>query len=1018
MKFKQLFFFIIILSGGFINAQTVKGTVSDANGPLPSASVYVKGTTNGTSSDFDGNFILNNISENAVLVVSYIGYKTKEVPVNGESVIDVILELDASTLDEIIVIGYGTQKKSDLTTSISTISSKDIKEIPASDIGQTLQGRAAGVSVTNGGSPGGKTAVRIRGLSTFGDGDPLYVVDGVFTSSLNNIDPASIKKVDVLKDAAASAIYGSRGSNGVVIVTTNRGRVGKTSFNVSTYSGIQSSNKRYDVLNTEQYIQYIKEVSALSVQDGGIQGGVPRFINDPNFDGDGVETDWQEELFRITGISSVNFSASGGTEKAIFSFGASTFDQKGIYVDTEFKRHTFNVNSELNVTDKFRVGETLSLGFTSRIAPQLSGGREPLLNVLGAIPYSPVTDENGNFLAFEAQDNSQSRNQLRVQNTDDNLNRNTTIIGSLYGEYDILEGLKFRTQFGLDAFYMSQDNIQRAFNSGQFPDPNTTITKGRTNQISTIFTNSLSYSKTFAEKHNFDVTLVSERQDTKVEALQAVSVNSVSSEIPELVASGQTSSTTNEEILISYLGRVNYNYDGKYLVSASIRRDKSSKFAPGAQTGFFPATSIGWVPSKESFLDNHKYITNMKLRASFGQTGNNKIPNYAYLATLSPNFTYPIGQNPVTPGYALAGGSNPDLTWEKSTKQNYGIDLGFLNNKYTIEFDYYNNRSDDLLVQQPEIPSIGNSNGFLAKNVGSVVVDGFELTLGINDYEGDFTWNVWANITTSRSEVKSIGSTDQILQAQINQINNTEISRIAVGQPLYHFYGYIFEGVYADEQAIIDHIGDDNLISNRRSRSAYKVQGGDARYRDINGDGDITDEDRVVIGNPNPDFIYSFNFKANYKNFDMSALITGVQGVDAFNANVFTLESQQIFANRGTSVLRRWQQPGDITDIPRFRGGVNDNNAISTRYIEDASFARLKNVTLGYTFPKKFLNGMFSKVRVYVQSQNLLTITNYSGLDPEIEPFYNASGLIEGINIDRGRAPQPRTFLTGLQIEF
>ncbi len=1013
---KQIFFTVLVVSGVFLQAQTVTGKVTSGGQPLPGANVIVKGTSNGFSTDFDGNYTLENVADDAIIVFSYTGFLTQEVAVNGQTVINVILEEDLNALDEVVVVGYGTQKRSEVTTAISTVSSKDIREIPVADVAQTLQGRAAGVSVINGGSPGEKTAVRIRGLGTFGDGDPLYVIDGVFTNSLNNIDPNSIKKIDVLKDAAAASIYGSRASNGVVIITTNRGAIGKTKFQVSSYIGTQNSNKRYDVLNTSQYVQYIKEINAQT--DGG--GTTINVVNDdPNFDGNGVETNWQNEFFRNAGMSNVSFNASGGTEKSTFSFGASTFSQEGVYTDTKFNRHTFNANSQFNVTNKLRVGETVSLGFTDRVAPQLSDGREPLFNLLASAPYTRVRNADGSFSGSTDADNNNSRNQLRVQDSDDNLTRNTTIIGSLYGEYDIVDGLTFRSQLGVDIFYSQIDNILRAYDEGgQFSKTDTNVTKIRNNQVQTIFTNSLNFKKTIAEKHNLDITAVYERLDLRFESVLGASTTDISSQIPELL-NGVSSSRAEDEILISYLARINYNYDGKYLFSSSIRRDKSSRFFGNEQEGFFPSASIGWVASKEGFLENHSIISNLKFTGSIGSTGNNRIRRNSFAQALGLTFNYPLNGQ-LQSGTGPTTAQNLDLTWEKSVKQNYGFELGLVNNKYTFSLDYYNNNNTDVLIDQPTIPSAGVPSGVISTNAAEIEVSGFDITFGYNDWDGDFKWNLWANITTSDATVLSTGPNDQILRARYDPLD-TNISRLAAGEPLNHFYGYIFDGVYSTNQDIIDDLGEDNLIGSD-SNAAYLVQQGDARYRDINGDGDITDEDRVVIGDPNPDFIYSINLRAEYKNFDFSALLVGVQGVDAFNGNIFNLESQENVLNRGTQVLNRWQQPGDITNVPRFRFGRNQNNAVSTRYIEDASYARLRNLDVGYSFRQDKLKGIFNgaltKVRFYVQALNLFTITDYSGLDPEIEPFYNATGIIEGTNIDRGRGPQPTTFLTGLQIEF
>lgn len=1006
-------------------AQTITGLVTDGTGPLPGASIIEKGTNNGVTTDFDGKYALTLKSSNATVVVSFLGYTAKEISVLGKTVIDVNLSEDTQSLDEVVIIGYGSQKRSTLTTSISSVQSEEISEIPVSDISQALQGRAAGVNISAGGSPGSRTLVAIRGLNTFGDGEPLYVVDGVFTSSINNIDPASIEKIDVLKDAAATAIYGSRASSGVIIVTTKQGVIGKTSFTFNTYSGFQRSTARYDLLNTDQYVQYIKEINAQ--EEGGTRVGI---INDnPAFNGNGIETDWQEALFRIAPLTSYNFGANGGTEKAKYNFSFSAFDQDGIYIDTNFKRYTFNANSEAKINDNFKIGETFAYGYTETIAPQTSGGRVPLYNILAAAPYIPVRNEDGTFAGPNAGDVNNSRNQVRVQETEDNLNRATSLIGSLYAEFKLAQGLTFRSQFGLNARYDFQDNISRAFvTTGQFGQQNTVISKRRTNSISTIFTNTLNYSKSFGG-HSIDATLVAERQKDKTEVLTGDLNNLITSEIPE-VQNGISNSFTIPAELLSYLGRFSYNFQGKYLLQASIRRDKSSVFAPESSVGWFPGASVGWVASRESFLEGSA-LNNLKFKASYGVTGNNRLPNSGtrvnqFQPSVAGGFNFPIDgtrQN----GFTVVGANNRDLVWEQGTNQNYGFELGVWNDKVTFAADYFKNRSDGLIVGEAQRPSAGipgsdQTGVIIPKNVGDVEVEGLELTLGYNDYEGDFKWSFWSNVSRSESNVITLGSvTQQLRQASFNPPFSEQLSRLAPGEPIFHFFGLDFEGVYADEQAIIDHLGADNLDPN--SDAAFKPRPGDVRYRDVNGDGDIDIDDRLVIGDPNPDLTFAINLKAEYKAFDLSLLINGAYGVDALNANIWFLQGQENVTNHGVEVLNRWQNPGDITDIPRFRfEGNNPNNFISTRYIQDASYARLRNATIGYTLPTTTLNSVFkgymSKARFYVQGQNLLTLTAYEGLDPEIAPFYGASGLLEGTAIDRGESPRPHTFILGVQLEF
>ncbi|MEL7147000.1 MAG: TonB-dependent receptor, partial [Bacteroidota bacterium] len=468
------------------------------------------------------------------------------------------------------------------------------------------------------------------------------------------------------------------------------------------------------------------------------------------------------------------------------------------------------------------------------------------------------------------------------------------------------------------------------------------------------------------------------------------------------------------------------DFDEKYLLQLSLRRDKSSKFPEANQVGWFPAASVGWIVSREDFgFLSALNVSNLKVKASYGVTGNNQIGFNAFTSAIARDFFYPIGGQ-VRDGAFVDGGNNPDLRWEEATKQNYGVEIGLFNNAVTASVDYFINSSEGLLLNDRVSSSSGILSGTIARNVGDVEVKGVELTLGYNKQKGDFRWNVWGNISTADARVKKLSnstSIDQILLGNLNPPFSETLTRLAPGEPLYHFFGYIMEGVYSTDEEVIDHLGEGSLATNPGADAGIQFQAGDVRFRDLNDDGVITAEDRTVIGDPNPDFTYSINFSASYKNFDISMLINGVHGVDILNANTWYLQSQDFVANFSTDVLRRWQRPGDVTDVPRYRFvGNNSNNFISTRYIEDGSFARLKNLTIGYSLSQEVLQNLFKgavgRVRFYVQSQNLITLTKYSGFDPEVEPLYGGDGIIQGIGIDRGRQPQPVTFIGGLQVEF
>jgi len=1019
MKLKNLCIILFLIITGQIMGQMVTGVVSINDGTLPGATVLVKGTDIGVATDYEGRYTINKVSDGDVLVFSYIGFRTKEVTYTGQKEINVLLIEDSTTLDEVVIVNYGTQRN----TPVSVVSSEDLSEFPTADLGQALQGRAAGVNITNGGSPGSQTLIQIRGVNTFGDGTPLYVVDGVFTNSINSLDLSSVEKVDVLKDAASLAVYGSRGTNGVVLITTKKGRVGKASFKAQVSTGIQEFNRRYDLLNTEQYIQFLREVNALAGQNGGPDFPIQRINDNPLFDGNGIDTDWQEAYFRQAPMHNISGNVNGGSENAKYNLGFSRLEQEGVYIDTGFSRTTLNLNTDGNITDWLDVGQTLSLAQSETTFPESAGGRDPLQNIIGQAPYIQVNTGNGLFGGTNSLDLNDSRNQVRIQNSQDNLTRFTSIIGSLYASIKLAKGLSFRSQFGINANLLLQDSERRAFeeDGGSFANPINFISKRRQTVSQTIFTNTLGYDRDF-NKHSVNLSAVLEQTSIKLESASISDNNEVSSEIPEVFSpNARATSFSVPENLNSVLFLGGYEFDDRYSISGSGRRDTSSRFAPENASEWFFSGALGWNVSNEPFFDVEA-INSLKLRASYGETGNNRTGNTvnAFLPTLGLNLPSSIGDE-TSAGISPNNAANPDLRWETQIKQNYGLNLGLFYDKIQIGVDYFKNRSEDLLipVELPAsagIPGNSQTGSTVIRNVGIVEVDGLEFTLGYNDYEGDFKWNFWANLTTSESIVESLGASGEpIERARLSPPFASAINRLAVGEAPFHFYGLEAVGVYSTQAEIDEYLFDNNS-------EAVPVQPGDVRYVDHNEDGKITLEDRVVIGNPNPDFTYAINLRAEYKGWDFNVLFNGVQGVDAFNSNIYYLEGLDNGLNYGTRVTRRWQNPGDITDIPRFRFGSNINNEISSRYVEDASYLRLRNATVGYTFPSDLLNksgkGFIKKVRIYVQGQNLLTLTNYTGLDPEIAPFYNAQGLVDGLGIDRSAQPRPVTVLSGIQIEF
>lgn len=998
---KNLLFLGISLAFGFTQAQGVSGTVSDLNGPLPGANVIIKGTNTGTTTDFDGNYSLENVSGDEVLIYSYIGYLPQEVSIDGKSTINVTLQEDLQALGEVVVVGYGTQSRAEVTGAISSIDSDEISALPVTNAEQALQGRAAGVTVINSGSPGTSPVVRIRGLSTVGNNDPLYVIDGVITGSLAGISPNDIESINILKDASTTAIYGSQGSNGVVMVTTKKGSRGRSKITFNTYAGFQTITQRYDVLDTEQYLQYANDAFGVVPTSSLVNSG--------------VETNWQDEIFRTGIIQNYDLSLAGGSETANYRFSGAVLDQEGAVIGTDFNRYSFRANSQFR-TGKFEFGETMSVAFNNQTPEVSNGGRSALEHAIKAAPYLPVYNPN-NLGGFQgptsALDGQDSENPVRVLTLGNRSNKTTAITGSFYGQFEIFEGLKLKSQVGLDYFTFNNNAFTPSYDddsNGQatHTQPFAQITKNSGVGQTITYTNSLNYNVILGDAHNFDLLVLAEKYENKQNNVNTSSRNTISDDVQQLTnTQSAISSDTNETYRIGYLGRLNYNFDEKYILALSLRRDASSRFGSNNRWGWFPSVALGWNVAKESFLADSD-VSNLKLRGSWGLVGNDRIDNYGFISTLASGvFTYPIGGSNVT-GTTANGVANEDLKWEETTMINVGLDLGFLNDKITATVEYYKNTSDDLLMARTLPVSLGFHEPTVIENVGSVETTGFEFALGYNDVEGDFTWSANLNIGTSKNEVLSLGVLEEITGATF-EANN--ISRITVGDPLFHFYGLVSDGIY-QTQAEVDAVF-------TADPTQTDVLPGDIRFKDLNNDGTINADDRAIIGNPYPEITYGLNLGANYKAWDFNLFISGVAGNDVYNTNIYDLEGMPRNFNAGTAVLNRWTGPGTSNSIPRAGGNPQNYNAISDRFVEDGSFTRLKNLSIGYTITDQFVTDYFSELRIYVSSQNLLTFTNYSGLDPEIgqSPVFNGGDNNEQ-GIDRGTYPQPKSFLVGLQFTF
>lgn len=1028
LKIAIIAFFMICATSMMGQNVTVQGVVTDESGfPLPGASVNVEGTTNSASTDFDGKYVIKNLSAASKLVFSFMGTVTQTVAVGGQSVINISLKEEAKTLKEVVVVAYGTQKREKVTGAISALNSADITATPIVNAESALQGRASGVTVVNNGAPGSNPTVIIRGLTTLNNNTPLYVIDGVITGNLSGVNAADIESISVLKDASTAAMYGSQGFNGVVVVTTKKGKKGKGQLTFNTYVGVQTITKRYDVLNTEQYLDYASNFLD-ATKHAALVARAASFGN--------KTTNWQDQIFKSGIMRDHNLSFSSGTDTSSSRYSAGYLQQEGALIGTAFERYSFRANNT-QTFGKFNVGSNIGVNFSKRNPERDGGGRSLLTHAIKAAPYLPVYNSSnlGGYQGPDDVDEQDSENPVRIAELGSRTINGLGLVGNIFGELEVLKGLKFKSQVGLDYYRSNTNSFVPSYYDG---------TKHKLNYSETqrdfffsqriLFNNSLNYKITLADKHNFDVIGLIEKNVLKSSSTGATSRYTISNEVDQLNSSSveRLESSNNATNKLSYIGRLSYDFDEKYLATASIRRDASSRFGANSRWGNFWSASLGWNIAKEKFLEDSG-VSTLKLRASIGTTGNDAIGDYNYSATLaSLNLVYPIA-NAAASGTTVGRAANPDLKWEEKLSKNIGLDFGFLNEKITGSFEYFNNEAKDILFNVPLPLSVGSFNDNITKNIASVNSKGFEFSLGYNDREGDFKWSATANFGSSKNEVTKLAPGVSSVLAGPNPRDMGSISRLTVGDPLFYMYGYVTDGIYqtrAEVDAVLSATGTGGVLLNNSDSTPGApdgVKAGDIRFKDLNGDGQINASDKTKIGNQFPDFNFGLNLTGSYKNFDMSAFISGVSGNDIYNANTFDLQGMQRFFNQGTVVLDRAIVSGGVVTnsgakLPRVLG-ANANNAASDRFVEDGSYARLKNITLGYTFKNGTFDKYFSKLRVYASAQNLITITNYSGLDPESGASGeaagpNANGEANAGGIDFGYYPQPKSVIFGLEVTF
>lgn len=999
--------------------RSVSGKVTDsAGGPLPGVSVVVKGTTTGTITDIDGKYSLGNIPANASLIFSFVGMKTLEVEVGGKSSLNVKLEEESIGLEEVVAVGYGTVKKSDLTGSVSSVKTTELQQTPMTSIDQGLIGRASGVQVTQtSGMPGAVASIRVRGSSSLqGGNEPLYVIDGfpvysgtgfgttggnVQMSGLSTVNPNDIESIEILKDAAATAIYGARAANGVVLITTKSGKKGHDIVTFEVNYGIQNIAKKIDVMGAQEYAALVNEAytndKLTAPYDAAKLAEIAQL---------GRGTDWQDEIYRSGKTQNYQLSFSGGDEKTSYAISSNYFDQQGIVINSNFKRYSMRLNLDRKINDVFKVGTSLSVTHMINNAVATDAGGEGGV-ITGAMKMNPILPIYSNVVTGEyTQINTPGTlvpNPFATAKEQKFNNGTTRILGDLFGEWKIMDGLVAKITIGTDVMY----NKSNQYTPSTIYQSNgkATGTIGVNRSINWLNENTLNWTKTYNGIHSFNVLGGFTLQQNNTEYVMASSSDFVNNimEYNNLGAGAiynQPASSAIQWNLMSYLARVNYTLMNRYLFSVNSRVDGSSRFGKNNKYGFFPSGSIGWRVSEENFMQSLKgTVSNLKLRGSYGFTGNTEIGVYQSLATLG-NASWMIG-NQLVSGFYPNSIPNPDLKWERTGQVDVGVDLGLYQNRIRVTFDYYRKKTIDLLYNV-SVPSVSGYQTML-KNIGSVENKGTELSIESDNLTGKLRWTTAFNISFNKNKVLELGGEAYKEMAEGDgHLKTGSLRRLIVGQPIGVFYGYRFDGIFQNT---------DETAAQISSTSPIGV--GLRRYKDLNGDKKVDAvNDREILGDANPDFFGGLTNTFSYKNFELSLFLQYCYGNEIFNYNAIELETPTGGQNAYAALVNRWTPTNPSNIYPK--ASTNRAVLVSDRWVEDGSYLKLKTLSLSYNFSNfkiKHLQG----AKLYVTAQNLFTWTNYRGYDPEVS-YRGASTLEAGE--DFGGYPQSKTIMMGIKIDM
>lgn len=1075
-KAGQVLIAMLLVVTGLSAQRTITGKViaGDDNSGIIGATVLLSGTTVGTATDLDGNFTLSVPNNATTLVVSSVGFLTREIDITGVNTVEVILPVDISTLEEIVVTGYASQRKKDITGAVTVVSAKDLTAVPAASVTQMMQGRAAGVVIGNDNSPGGGTMVRIRGFGSINNNSPLYVIDGVPTQgTLNQINPNDIESMQILKDASAASIYGARATNGVVIITTKKGKVGDPTISFDYYTGTQRPGRQLDLLNTQQLGQYLyladigagknPSVTSPSIQykfgpSGeqtiadyiypNVYGALPanytytNDIFDPKLGTTAFNitkankegTDWQDVIFDPAPISNYQLGASGGTKNAKFAISGNYFKQDGILRFTQYDRYSVRANTEFT-KGKLTFGENFTYAYDERQGITNNNESNAIMFAVRVHPIIPVFDITGGppelggtntspyngFAGSRGVNLGNAPNPLaRLYREKDNITKGNHMFGNVFGELQILDNLKARTSLGIEYnLYNRSEYFHRDIEAAEPRSANSLNVINNTDRSLTWF-NTLNYNKSFGD-HTFNVLVGTEAVTTSVTVFQANRSNFAFDDLDyRYLNAGSAAGLNNSGIgdersaLFSQFGKINYSYKELFLADATIRRDGSSRFSAKNRWAVFPAFSVGVRLSELDFMKNMSFINELKVRVGWGKTGNQLIPNvynaYTLYAPDPLNNAYDINGtgSTIVSGFDLVQFGNDNGKWETNTSTNVGFDAVIAKNKLEIVFDMYSRTTTDMLTQIAP-PRTAGTGTVPYTNIGEVRNRGVDLGLTYRDKVGDFRYQVGVNFAHYKNEVIKLN----------NDPNSTvfgfatrlpAISATRQGLPIASYYGYIVDGVIKDQAE-----------ADAAPKFGTYTREGTFKFRDINGDKVITAADRTIIGDPHPDFTYGANINLGYKNFDLTIFAQGSQGNEIFNYVRYWTDFNTFQGNRSIEILTdSWKKSGDVAKLPRLNSGDATSQQISSYFIEDGSYLRIKNVQLTYSLPELWTKRVgISGAQIYVQGQNMFTFTKYTGLDPDINlRTSNLDNQDIHMGIDEGAYPVAKSFLVGARLNF